>query len=606
MSTVAQDRSQGLHESCDRRFYTRTAPEASTKIVFGTDAGNLGTLLNLSENGLLVSTLLPIAVDSVHRVVLALHGIPKPLSLYLRTIWSDVSARKSGLQLLNLSEDDRMLLRAWALSQAKTVRTDTESSRAETADAPSRQANLRAPAPLTRALIPVQLESPVSAPIRYFWVAALATILLGATWAAVKTVGLVDSGKSILKGARSNSPNRKTAGEKSKSATAPAQPDATMPSDGKTTSASAVTEPQQEHVAVTNQSIAAMPLAGPSADVHSSSNGGVTEPKHRVTTSQRISRPQSEEVLRGNDTLDSVPTDSETQTAPAGNRRTQLEEKETASSQLAARESTASASVNSEPAGAVSPQVPTHATTTGSTGVVSGSTDSLPRVLSRDSAASSRTPSGNPTSAISSISKAPPADPTALDPKPDPKLENPDSRPMDKRAATSNPNGSGGGSSETLARPSMIDRSAPPPALTTQTLEVPAFSGAAYVRLPGESVVRSPSVTMHIQRSVWVKASHWLWHSHKKVQLGELAARVDPQMPRSAKSYGSITVLATIEKDGQVSSVRPLYGSPQFLGSVMRAVREWRYQPTYVEEKPVETLARIEINFHAPLSTYSR
>jgi len=126
------------------------------------------------------------------------------------------------------------------------------------------------------------------------------------------------------------------------------------------------------------------------------------------------------------------------------------------------------------------------------------------------------------------------------------------------------------------------------------------------VRLPGERVVRSPFVTMHVQRSVWVKASHWLWHSHKKVQLGELAARVDPQMPRTAKSYGSITVLATVEKDGQVSSVRPLYGSPQFLGSVMRAVREWRYQPTYVEKKPVETLARIEINFHAPESSYSR
>src|ERR1700752_3997788 len=131
MSTVAKDRSQGLHESCDRRFYPRAALQASTRIVFGTDSGNSGTLLNLSENGLLVYTLRPIAVDSVHRVALALHGIPEPLSLYLRTIWSDESSRKSGLQLLNLPEDDRILLRAWALSQAETVRTDTESGRAE-------------------------------------------------------------------------------------------------------------------------------------------------------------------------------------------------------------------------------------------------------------------------------------------------------------------------------------------------------------------------------------------------------------------------------------------------------------------------------------------
>ena len=611
MATIAQDRFQGLHESRDRRFYQRATPQASTKIVFGDDAGNPGTLLNLSENGFLVSTPLPIAVDSVHRVARALHGIPGPLRLYVRTIWSDVPARKSGLQLLNLSEDDRMLLRAWALSQAETDRTDTESGRAETADPPSQslerasQANLRALNPLTRPLIPVERESPLVAPIRHFWVAAIATIFLGATWAAVKTIGPIEWGKSIMKGAGSNSPSRKASGEKSESATAPARPETTGLSDGKSTSASGVIEGQQEHVAVTNHSIAAMPLAKLNNDVQSNSNGRVTELKHRDRTSHRISRPQSEEGPPGNDALDSVPTDSEDQTSPAGYRETQLEKKEAASSQLAAQESADSGSVNSQLAGTASPQVPTHATTTAS---ASGSTDSSLRVLRRDSA-SSRIASGNPTSPISSISKAPPADTTALDPKSvDPKLENLrplDSRPMYTRAATPNPNGSGGGSSETLARPSN-DRSARPPEHTTQTLEVPAFSGAAYVRLPGESVVRSPSVTMHIQRSVWVKASHWLWHSHKKVQLGELAARVDPQMPRSATSYGSITVLATVEKDGQVSSVRPLYGSQRLLGSVMRAVREWRYQPTFVEEKPVETLARIEINFHAPLSSYSR
>src|ERR1700756_736332 len=274
MSTVAKGQSQGLHESYDRRFYARIAPQATTKIVFGAEAGSPGILLNLSENGLLVSTVLPIAVDSVHRVVLVLHGIPQPLSLYLRTIWSDVSARKSGLQLLNLSEDDRMLLRAWALSQAETVRTDTESVRAGTVDVPSQssetasRANLRVPSPLKRPLIPVipaQLESPAVTPMRYFWAAALVTILLGATWAAVKTVGPVGSDKSIVKGARSNSPNRKNAR------------DATMSSEGKTTSASAVTAGQQDHVAVTHQSLATVPLAGPSTDAHSSSNGRVTE-----------------------------------------------------------------------------------------------------------------------------------------------------------------------------------------------------------------------------------------------------------------------------------------------------------------------------------------
>ena len=136
------------------------------------------------------------------------------------------------------------------------------------------------------------------------------------------------------------------------------------------------------------------------------------------------------------------------------------------------------------------------------------------------------------------------------------------------------------------------------------------MAGSAYVQLPGERVVRSPDLTIHIQRSVWVKAGHWFWHSRKKVDLGELATRVDPQMPRFAPGYGepqygSITVLATVEKNGQIRSVRPLYGSAQLLPRVSSALRSWRYQPTYVDDQPAETLARIEVDFHRP-DRYSR
>lgn len=132
------------------------------------------------------------------------------------------------------------------------------------------------------------------------------------------------------------------------------------------------------------------------------------------------------------------------------------------------------------------------------------------------------------------------------------------------------------------------------------------MASSAYVQLPGERVLRSPSLTMHIQRSVWVKASHWFWHSRKKVDLGELAAHTEPKMPPFPRgagkpAYGSVTVLATIAKNGKISSVRPLYGSAQLLPNVSAALRGWRYQPTYVDGQPSETLARIEVDFHAPL-----
>jgi len=130
--------------------------------------------------------------------------------------------------------------------------------------------------------------------------------------------------------------------------------------------------------------------------------------------------------------------------------------------------------------------------------------------------------------------------------------------------------------------------------------ELPASRSASFVSLPGERVLQSPGVTMHVQRSVWVRADHWFWHGHKKVALGALSSRVDPQPPRSASPSGTIAVQAIIDQEGRVTILKPLYGSLAYLPNVSRAIRDWRYEPTYIDNKPVETLAKIEVNFHSP------
>jgi TonB family protein len=129
-------------------------------------------------------------------------------------------------------------------------------------------------------------------------------------------------------------------------------------------------------------------------------------------------------------------------------------------------------------------------------------------------------------------------------------------------------------------------------------VELTPYNYNSFVNLPGERVIQSPAVTMHIQRSVWVRGGRWFWHGHKKVALGQLFSRLDPQIPRTER-YGTITVQATIDKEGRITSVRPLYGSPAFLLNVSKAIREWRYEPTYVDNKPVETQAKIEVHFHS-------
>jgi hypothetical protein len=58
-------------------------------------------------------------------------------------------------------------------------------------------------------------------------------------------------------------------------------------------------------------------------------------------------------------------------------------------------------------------------------------------------------------------------------------------------------------------------------------------------------------------------------------------------------------VQATIDEQGRITGIRPLYGSIAFLPTVSRALSAWRYQPTYIDNKPVETVARIEVDFHS-------
>lgn len=105
-------------------------------------------------------------------------------------------------------------------------------------------------------------------------------------------------------------------------------------------------------------------------------------------------------------------------------------------------------------------------------------------------------------------------------------------------------------------------------------------------------------MTMYIQRSVWVRGGRSFWRGPKKVVLGQLSSRLDPQIPRTAR-YGTITVQATIDKEGRTTSVRPLYGSSAFLRNVSKAIHDWRYEPTYVDDKPVETQVKIEVHFHS-------
>src|ERR1700744_447280 len=101
----------GLNAPAERRFYPRVTPPTPIYVAFGSN--NLGVLNNVSENGFQVSTPSELPLNSVYRVSLSLNGAPKTISVTVRTIWTVGAEKRSGIQLLDLSDEDRSRIRQW-------------------------------------------------------------------------------------------------------------------------------------------------------------------------------------------------------------------------------------------------------------------------------------------------------------------------------------------------------------------------------------------------------------------------------------------------------------------------------------------------------------
>jgi hypothetical protein len=140
-----------------------------------------------------------------------------------------------------------------------------------------------------------------------------------------------------------------------------------------------------------------------------------------------------------------------------------------------------------------------------------------------------------------------------------------------------------------------------PPA--RQVLEIRLASGyrPAFFNVPNVTVVEASCATMRIQRSVRLPSgnSHWPFHRNAKIVVGGLISRIDPQSAQirtGAREY--VRVHATVAQDGQVTSVWPVSGPVNLIPGAVKAVQGWRYQPTLIDGKPVETQADVLIQFH--------
>jgi protein TonB len=87
------------------------------------------------------------------------------------------------------------------------------------------------------------------------------------------------------------------------------------------------------------------------------------------------------------------------------------------------------------------------------------------------------------------------------------------------------------------------------------------------------------------------------------VSQGLLVKSVPPEYPQQARQMhlqGAVQLLANIGKDGSITGVKVISGDSVLARAAMDAVKQWKYKPYYLNDKPVEIQTQITVNFKLP------
>jgi TonB family protein len=181
----------------------------------------------------------------------------------------------------------------------------------------------------------------------------------------------------------------------------------------------------------------------------------------------------------------------------------------------------------------------------------------------------------------------------------------PSSEPVASR--TDNKGTPAGGPSSHTDTESTSDTGKPAAAETDSTPVLVSFagSGGGPFRLVAQetavsassSVAVSSQATILVPREVGADAAQ----EAKRLQLGALVFRVDPQYPKKIgrSEVEIVKLLATVGENGQVTNVQQLSGSLPFATAAISAIREWKYSPTLFDGRPVKTEQKITVAFRS-------
>lgn len=84
------------------------------------------------------------------------------------------------------------------------------------------------------------------------------------------------------------------------------------------------------------------------------------------------------------------------------------------------------------------------------------------------------------------------------------------------------------------------------------------------------------------------------------VQEAKLIRRVQPRYPpiaKQARIQGTVQLEAVIAKDGTIQNLQVIQGHPLLAQAAIDAVSQWRYEPTLLNNEPVEVVTQVNVVF---------
>jgi hypothetical protein len=149
----------------------------------------------------------------------------------------------------------------------------------------------------------------------------------------------------------------------------------------------------------------------------------------------------------------------------------------------------------------------------------------------------------------------------------------------------------------------LAPHASPPSAIL---VTVPARGGKPFrVTFPEKPIAASASIAMTSELSVLVLPQSGPAPDTKpaRLQAGELVHFVWPHYSRAGDQDGSaetVKVRTTIGQLGQVLDVKLVSGSISLLPATTSAIRQWRYRPTLLNQRPIQVQHVVTIEFRPP------